>query len=750
MQDNQDLIRCEDEPIRIPSLTQSFGGFIILDNKNLNIVQVSSNIKAFTGYEVHFLLNKKVSFLFESTTLQNKLYSLNKEGQTYLEKSTIFGKVSTNFFLRYYRIGSFIYLEVEKDVTASSEAQSAKFGLFLGNYMQGLENYPALLDVLQYTTEQVKSHLGFDRVMIYQFDQDWNGSVVAESCEAHMEPFLGLHFPASDIPAQARELYRENRIRMIPDVSSSPVELIPTLNPLTQAKPDLSMVSLRSVSPIHLEYLQNMGVGASFSLSILYQGQLWGLIACHHHACFYLDPETRRSTELFSKIFSNYLEVRIQKDEIEQSKSYIQQEVSLVQELSQSRNLGSTYSKFHEQLIEVNSAQGGAYTFNTSSIQAFGSAPPREDIENVIRWISSQPHTPIFYTHNMGSFLKLSEEGIQKMSGVLAIRFSSQSSEMILWFKPEEIETVYWAGDKNKAMILDEKEGKYRLSPRKSFDKWQEIRQGFAKPWSSSEIEIALRLRSHIFEVIQSIRTEEINRKLQDINDELNAFNYTVSHDLKQPIRNIENYSAILLEEFKDTIEEAGIFMLQTINDSTQVLTQIIEDLLEYSRVSRSNNEYVHLNMDKLIKEAFKATAHPLDKTIDLQVQEALPNLRGDTILIRHLLLNVLDNAVKYSQHQKVSKILVRGQDDSNYTYYTFSDNGIGIPVEQRKKVFQIFFRLHNEGKYEGNGLGLAIVQRITLRHGGRVWIESNAWGGTDVCFSFPKSSDYLEITSEM
>ena len=312
-----DLTNCDKEPIHIPGSVQPHGLLLALRPENLAVLQVSDNVERLFGVGPAELLNQSVERLLgaaQTGRLRDCLRRPDLAAVNPLTLAVTVAGVEKAFHGVIHRSGGVLLLELEPVPLSESDAPPVES--FFSFYHEvrvassRLLGVTDLLHLCQIAVEEVRRMTGFDRVMVYRFDEDWNGRVLAEEKRASMDSYLELYFPASDIPKQARELYRRNWLRFVVDAAYQPARLVPPLDPQTRQPLDLSLSVLRSVSPIHLEYLRNMGVMASMSVSILKDGELWGLIACHHATARYVSYEVRTACEFLGQVLSSQLAAR--------------------------------------------------------------------------------------------------------------------------------------------------------------------------------------------------------------------------------------------------------------------------------------------------------------------------------------------------------------------------------------------------------------------------------------------------------
>lgn len=363
--------------------------------------------------------------------------------------------------------------------------------------VEELNRASTLTELYATAARAVRDLTGFDRVMVYRYDEEYNGEVVAESKRDDLNSFLGLHYPSTDIPAQARALYEKNWIRLISDVDYAPAPLVPSIDPVSRTPLDLTYATLRSVSPIHIEYLQNMGVHASMSISLLRQGRLWGLIACHHYTGPHLPPfGTRAAAEFLGSTLSLRL---VDRFEDEQLHKRLAAQAILAKLTAATLDDGEPLSAAllgAPDLLDLVPADGVVIHIG-GDVRMRGSVPPPEVVSAVAAW-AREVDDEIASSECLSRALPELELDPQVAAGALALNLPD--GQYAIWFRREVLRSVDWGGDPyNKSIAVSEGD-EYRLSPRKSFDRWREIVHGRSEPWSLSETDSAGSLRLQLVE----------------------------------------------------------------------------------------------------------------------------------------------------------------------------------------------------------------------------------------------------------
>ncbi len=436
--------------------------------------------------------------LFPADRMARLQAMLNTEGPATrpLHMFSIIGKHGDATFDTFvYRSGETLVVELEPACESQPEDALGLVQAMLARVQQA----GATQAFCQGLADEVRRVSGFDRVMLYRFLEDGSGVVDAEARGEDVESFLGLHYPAADIPSQARELYLNSWIRLIPNARYTPAPILPADDPRTGAPLDLSHSLIRSVSPMHLEYLANMGVVASMSLSIVVSGKLWGLIACHHRTPRFLSHRLRMASELFAQMASAKLETRVEADEFEAQLRSKRIHEALVTRMSGEACLAEGLTRHKPNLLDYIPAEGvGLWLDNRFT--GLGQTPRPEQVANLVAWLNETAADGVFHTDRLPLLYPPAAGFADVASGLIALSVSKTPRDYVLWFRPEAIRTVTWAGDPNKP--VEAVNGGHRLSPRKSFAAWRESVRLHSLPWRSVHVQAAMTLRLSLMDVI--------------------------------------------------------------------------------------------------------------------------------------------------------------------------------------------------------------------------------------------------------
>ena len=735
-----DLTNCDREPIHILGHIQSYGYLIAIQPDTYSILHASDNIVDLVGVDAAQLLGQPIDTLLVGTDLPEstlvEILNVGRRNESWEtmnpHRLTLNGK-SWNLIIHQHQ--GLLLLEWEP---TGSDQNIVINQQLIAQALTEVQSSRTLDELLQNTARRVKAIIGFDRVMVYRFESDWHGHVIAEEKDAHLEPFLGLHYPASDIPRQARELYKINLVRLIADAGSVPARVLsqpvwPEDQPL-----DLTHSVLRSVSPVHIEYLKNMGVQASMSISLLYRGELWGLISCHNSSPRFVDYPARQAAKFVSQLLSAALEFRKDKEDQTHLLQYQQTARQLHEQLVATEDVVRALTKLPTTALEVNGATGAALLFN-NKLYRMGQTPDEKAIRAVADWIGANSTETFLETNQLPKLYPPAEEFRAVGAGLLTIVLSRELNEYLFWFKPERIKQVTWAGNPEKPVTVED-DGTHRISPRKSFASWTESVHNTSEPWSETEISVVVKLREDILQVVtkQANEIRLLNQRLQLAYEELDAFSYTVSHDLRTPLSSIRCYSEILIEEYGQDLTPDAQSLIQKVIDSTDRMRTLIRHILHYSRMGRSELDTQPVDMKQLlegIRDDMLVTTK--GRLLHIDIGDT-PPITADPTMALQLFTNLLSNSTKYTQLAPEGIIRIKGSKTDSEVIYSVEDNGIGFDMKYAGKMFDLFKRLENARGYEGSGVGLAIVKRIINRHQGKIWFHSEPNQGTTFSVSFP------------
>ena len=748
------LVNCDLEPIHLPGLIQPYGFLLCLDEQTRRVVQASANTRELLGMAAEDLLGHglelllgpaqlaKVESLWPALTAATRLLGVRLD--------RVVGQPFYKFIL--HRHDGLLWVEGEAVRNASASAfDLPALNLTLGRLLAA----DSTLDLCQGVAEQVRVLTGFDRVAIYRFAEDGSGHVVAETRRSDLAPWLGLHYPATDIPQQSRDMFLKNWLRFIADVAYAPVPLVPALNPASGRPPDMTYALLRSVSPIHLEYLRNMGSAATMTISLIQEGQLWGMITCHHQTPRLVSYELRDLCQFLGKAASMLLRTKERQDEKASLQRIQLTQAQLLARIKSPATFAADLYRHRPTVADVFDCGGVAVCLD-GDIVCLGHTPTTAEITDLVAWLRRHNPQEVFATN---SYAQLNPAGAAlraTASGVLAMALDPALGEYILWFRPEQAQTVTWAG--RHEHFTTTADGQVFLSPRQSFEAWKQTVEYTAAPWTASERVAAQEIRQYLTDVRLPV-SHELQAKsetpprpnLERSNEELDSFAYVAAHDLKEPLRGIHHYAMFLLEDYAAQLDDEGVRKLETLVRLSQRMEDMIEGLLQLARAGHLDVVMDETDLNEALADVLDLLQPRLDQTkTTVAVAGRLPTMFCSPIRIREVFNNLLTNAMRYNERPEkqvtigLAPAAARGPKGtgSPADFYVFAvqDNGIGIAPRYHDNIFDLFKRLHTSEKYDGGtGAGLAIARKMVEKHGGELWVDSEVGQGATFLFSLSK-----------
>jgi light-regulated signal transduction histidine kinase (bacteriophytochrome) len=515
------LTNCDREPIHLLGAIQPIG-FLLALSPDWLVERASANLADHLGVTAHAAIGRPVTELFSAEAihvLRNRLALLLGADAVERVFSCRLRDDLPRFDVALHVSDGQVVIEAEPTAGEPGDATNTvrsmmtrvdRVGDFAGFFTEG--------------ARLVRALTGFDRVMVYRFDDSGSGEVVAEAVRGGIGSFKGLRYPAADIPRQARLLYKRNPVRVIADVEAEPVPVLPQLD--ARGRPlDLSLSILRSVSPIHIEYLKNMGVAASMSISIIVDDQLWGLFACHHYAPLAPSFERRSTCELFAQLFSMRIESRERKELVEFERRARDISDQLLGAVASDETLLNDPDWLGGILTQAIPADGVGVWINGSSAFS-GTTPKPGEFRRIVNALAEVSGGQVYTTDHIASLVPGAEDWAHEAAGMLAIPISRAARDYVVLFRGELIRSVRWGGDPYKPVEYGPNGP--RLSPRESFAEWKELVQGRAKAFTPSELRVAETLRATLIEVVlrmadaASTQRQQANERQELLIAELN------------------------------------------------------------------------------------------------------------------------------------------------------------------------------------------------------------------------------------
>jgi len=779
-----DLSNCDREPIHIPGAIQPHGLLFAFTGSDLQTVSASANVDSIGGMAADSLLGAPLGPLFDEPS-QARLVELVRQAEiTSATPITMRfarrGETAFDAFL--HRHDGLVFLELEPQPAQAGASHT--MARRTSNAIKRLQAAATLPDACFAAASEVREITGFDRVKVYRFGADFSGEVIAEDRCEDVDSFLGLHFPASDIPSQARALYVLNPIRAIPDIHYRPVPLIPDRNPATGRPIDLSHALLRSVSPVHVEYMNNIDVAATLCISILRGSQLWGLIACHNRTPRHAGHDIRQACEFIGQVLAWQIGVMEEAAVTRHSLKGQAIQRRLVGEIGQSGDYRAGLTRNSEALLGLMDATG-LCLYGQDGVTLLGKTPPREAVPRLLEWLEKAGGSDLFQTDRLSSLYPEAAAFSGVASGLLAVPIDgTPSGRGMLWFRPEVAQTVTWGGDPRKPAQLGPNGD--RLQPRESFAAWTEEVRGRAVPWAHHEVGAATELRDRVIEVLLRQELERVNAQLAGSNAELEArvaertraLN-EAALELAAEMRRREQAQAVLLQtqklealgqltggvahDMNNVLAAIGgsyeLIRRRTTDDrlltfidhglkATERATSLVRRLVAFAR--REDLKRVTVWIPSLLADLAVVLPHSVGPRIDVIVDapdDTWPVV-ADTQALEVALINLAVNARDAMPNGGTLRITTANLPSGSrhhpqlrpgdYVAISVRDTGSGMTPDMLMHATDPFFTTKGPGS--GSGMGLPMVHGLVRQLGGALTIESQPNEGTTVEILLPRA----------
>ena len=763
---------CDKEPIHVPGAVQDFAMLMALDPAG-RIAQVSDNVAAFLGLTPAQVRRRRFVDLFRcasdgvsvglSPSLADEIAAAPGRGTVgrWLQLQACTGHHSADadavWDAHIHAQAGITIVELElDDGDAAAVALPGGRGTVAGaalvalrSALAGLLGASGSADLFVAMAREVREITGFDRALVYRFDPQWHGEVVAQAGGEGRPSFLGHHFPASDIPPQARAVFRQNGLRIIPDVARPASRLVPQLNPDSGQPLDLGHATWRSPADVHLTYLRNMDACASLTLSIICEGRLWGLVACHHFSPRFLSAPWRLAAELVGRQSSALLSHALVKDQAGLKRALGDAHTCLAAQMRADGGLvaGLTQGPVTLQAFAAEAAAdsgaGGAALLYEGRWHVLGQVPPADFRDALVAWLGAEhAQSEVWHCDNLGQHFAPAAAHADCASGLMALVVDTPLPTAVLWFRPEVVREIAWAGAPMKVASPqpDGPAASGTIDPRRSFEAWRQVVRGTSRPFCALQRAAAAQLRHSIteFDLIRQVQVAVEAARAREF------FVGMVSHDLRNPLSVI---GLVCDRELRRVARESHASpkwqaALKTLVRAKNTMLTLVEDVLDVSKIEGGgiSVEPTPMSCAELLAEA-QASLLPLAqaKQVDLQVAYGAAADAAPVVCDRQRILqvigNLVANALKFTPAH--GQVVLRARLDRRAWSFVVQDSGGGIAAEHLPHIFESFWQ-GGSRRHGGAGLGLAISRGIVEAHGGKIWAESPAGGGAGMHFTLP------------
>lgn len=535
-----DESNCDREPVAYINEIQSYGALLVLDG-SMYVVQTSANISDWLEESTESIIGEHCSAFFSERQLETLNSFASNKDRALVPVGVVGSKIKANAIAHISDGCMIIELEPRDESTDMHDADNAASGL--QECIVTLSKTNTVKEYAEELVRCVRKVTGLERVMLYKFHEDWHGEVVGEDLRPGMDSYMGNHFPASDIPEPARKLFTANWTRLIADVNSPSIPLVPSHSAGRGRPINMTLSALRQASPIHIEYLKNMNVGASLTISLIVNGRLWGLIAGHHSTAKYTNYWIRSVCEFIGKFASEHLASIIKKDALQ----LVSQFSSIGQKILESKNRLSLFDSIGEKSLRLFDASAVIYASEDGNTEGqCGEIIATATIQSLVQSLREEKRSSIFFTNRLPATFEIFKGNEEKASGLIAIKMLHG---YLLIFRPEYKQTLTWGGNPEKAVSVSSPN---KLHPRKSFEAWKEQVAGQSKRWSDAEVVAAETLASLLDASIPLYEVAEVGSS--EINEGLRI---SIKHSIKllDQLRN---------EELVDPVFSMNLKVLQS------------------------------------------------------------------------------------------------------------------------------------------------------------------------------------------
>lgn len=726
-----DLDECATEPIHIPGSIQSHGILFVLSNeKKLRVLQVSLNVERLTGLRSDRLLGRSLLDFVRPQARDAVAQLVRRAASSFVNpfRVPLSHEGTETHFEGIAHVLDTTRTILELEPVAESPQTSPSDGIdsylhLVENSLRRLGPDTEIADLAGMMCREVRRFTGFDRVMIYRFAHDQHGEVIAEERAEGMEPYLGLHYPASDIPAQARELYLRNPVRLLPDVDAGQAGIAAASDDPGEPL-DLSLAVLRSMSPIHLQYLRNMGVSATLTISLVTGNRLWGLIACHHRTPRFVPYGVRATASLYGVVMAAQILERERTISSQRAATARRTALELITGLPDLSDMHASLSRSLARFSSLFDADGSAVV-TASRVDRDGSSPEVRAILALCNELEA--------VHSGGSYLSDSAPGelpslrdsLPAGAGLVAIHLGHRA--WLLLFRDELVREVAWGGDPRLAKTRG---AGGSLGPRKSFEAWRETVRGRSIPWDETTSLLTTEIRSGLVELIA-----QRNHLLEKSNEELRRFAGIIAHEVKSQLQAGLMALSLMRTHLGQTIDPDIAQISQMGENGLSNLGGFVSEMLSFAR-AQSEGDTEEFELSPLVEEAVAQIRanHPIgDTTIEIG---ELPRISSQRSAMRHLITNLITNAILHARDpDRNLRIEIGSRTSTGAREVYVRDNGRGIPADEHEKIFRYFYR-QSSSQAPGSGIGLGFCSQLVAREGHRLWVDSQPGEGAAFVFT--------------
>lgn len=708
-------------------LIQEYAFILVLDRPTQLITAASENAERHGWGPAQELIGTHLHDHFTDDTIADILESCGAEpGLVKLHRPEDRGAETLQVVVHHFAEELVLEIEITRNWPHPDD-----YSARLHSFTRELEDTPTIQVLMQRLCEGVFYHFGCERSLILQFDKQYNGLVTHEKRVSELPEFLGIHFTNEDVGPATRYDQLLESVHNFSDVEAPLYTVIGSYGPA--AREILRRhVACRGPSENFVQFLQDNEMRCIGSIALVVDHELYGALYYHHRQPILLDFQMRAFLAVAGRIAQQKLAYHIYSRNLRLRQAANVIRDRLQDHIVNSENLIEGLTGGPTTVIDLIEDTHGVAICSNHSLTLVGTTPTQQQIGGIIEWMKEEHGDEEIYHTDRLSLLFTDAPSISKLAaGILFLPLDVDANQWIVWFKPEVVQTITYG-----SAATDEPEGENQ----RRFYIHNDTRYGYSLPWTSDDIGTALALQVFIQNVVMQryATTRRSNDLLREAYKDLEAFSYTVGHDLRAPLRGIASFAEILEEDFSDRLGAEGLGHLKIIQQNAERMRLFMTDLLSLSRIDRTRMIVNELSVPELVARVLADRATSEHNKFECRVIEPLPLIHGDHNHLLTVFTNLLSNAIKYSSERERPYIEVGHSGDhiDGAPVFYVADNGIGIPEDQYQRVFDLFARSGNATNFSGTGIGLSLVQRILRFHGGKIWIESEVGAGTKFLFT--------------
>lgn len=749
-----DLDTCDREPIHLIGAVQPHGALVAIEFDSHTITYASANTFEFVGRAPEAILGKPISFLIGAEN-EAQMPPFPAETTTpellkpwFITFDSANGETIQAECLPHRNKGHIILEFLQPQ---SGPATVWEDELLRREIISELIKPDALDELAEVSARLIRDATGFDRVMIYKFAEDKHGEVIAESTN-RPDSFLGLHYPASDIPDPARRHFTLNVMRSIPNINGEHIPIMGMTGEVADADSaaplDLTYSKLRAVARVHVQYLNNMGVGGSLSISLITNGELWGLVACHHYCPRLVSSSRLRFAELLGGTTSALLQSIENTNQLKKNIAAEKTAFFIEQQVRSGMRLCDLVTEQADVMMTLVDAQG-LYMVLGRDVLSIGTIPnPILDFAP----LSALSAEGVATTEGLSTVLDMTADQMAQVAGAAYLNLSDDGKDFLVLLRSNYHQTIRWAGKPEKIETKD-KDGITRLSPRGSFALWQEERVGKSKPFDATDRDTLRILRRALFalnsvererqalEAQKKAEAEEIRLRHALLDaaraSSLGELASAIAHELNQPLSAVSNYVSACQQEFKNAnlpVPPQAEELIGSALAETKRAGELLRRVRDFISRGDLNADYIDIN--EVIRQGVGlalVASRMLDLNVKFVLDPNLPKVFADPIQIGQVLLNLARNSIAAMENSDPQILTVESILLGENVQISVHDTGRGIPDDVQAFIFEPF----HASTTKGMGIGLSLCRSVVEAHAGRIWAQPSETGAT-LAFQIP------------